>query len=106
MLSIALKIAILFIMKNHIYSIDGTLKKQSQGGPIGLELTGDIAQIYMVWWDKELKRRLYENNIILLVYKRYVDDITFIIDNLKQIIENRNEEERHKEDLEIMDKIK
>ena len=106
MLSIALKIAILFIMKNHIYSINGTLKKQSQGGPIGLELTGDIAQICMVWWDKELKRRLYENNIILLVYKRYVDDINFIIDKLKQIIENRNEEERHKEDIEIMDKIR
>ena len=47
MISIALRIAIKFIMKNHVYSINGVLKKQKKGGPIGLELTGDIAQVYM-----------------------------------------------------------
>ena len=106
MLSVALKVAIKFIMNNHIYSVNGTIKKQTKGGPIGLELTGDIAQIYMCWWDKEMKRRLFENHIILLIYLRYVDDMNFVIDKQKQITENKNEEERKKEDLQIMEKIR
>ena len=68
MMSIALKIAIKYIMNNHIYTINGTIKKQTKGSPIGLELTGDIAQIYMCWWDIEMIRRLQENDIILLIY--------------------------------------
>ena len=58
MMSIALKIVIKFIMKNHIYKINDKIKKQTKGGPIGLELTGDIAQIYMCWWDKQMKTRI------------------------------------------------
>ena len=67
MISIALKVAIKFIMKNHIYKVNDQIKRQKKGGAIGLELTGDIAQIYMVWWDIQMKKKLYENNIILLV---------------------------------------
>ena len=106
MISIALRIAIKFIMKNHVYSINGVLKKQKKGGPIGLELTGDIAQVYMAWWDKQMIEKLRENDIILLIYKRYVDDINFIINTLKQIQEGRNKEEKEREDQRIMDKIR
>ena len=102
MISIALEIVIKFIMNNHIYKINGICKRQTKGGPIGLELTGDIAQIYMVWWDKELKKRLYESNIILLLYKRYVDDINMIINKMKAISNKRDEEE----DKNIMDKVR
>ena len=40
MLEVALNIAIKVIMKNHVYSSDGMMIKQSNGGPIGLDLTG------------------------------------------------------------------
>ena len=80
MLSLALQVVIKLIMNNHIYKINDTYKKQSQGGPIGLELTGDIAQIYMCWWDKQMKTKLTNNSIQTLVYLRYVDDINFIIE--------------------------
>ena len=89
-----------------MYSINGVLKKQKKGGPIGLELTGDIAQVYMAWWDKQMIEKLRENDIILLIYKRYVDDINFIINTLKQIQEGRNKEEKEREDQRIMDKIR
>ena len=98
----ALKVAIKFIMGNHIYNINGILKRQTKGGPIGLELTGDIAQIYMSWWDKQFRIRLAESNIIIILYKRYVDDINFIINKLKQIRENRIKQEEEEEDKEIM----
>ena len=106
MMATALKVVIKFIMGNHIYNINGTLKKQTKGGPIGLELTGDIAQIYMSWWDKQFKIRLAESNIILILYKRYVDDINFIINKQKQIRENRSKQEEEEEDKEIMEKIR
>ena len=102
MISIALKVAIKFIMKNHIYKVNNQIKRQKKGGAIGLELTGDIAQIYMVWWDIQMKKKLYENNIVLLIYIRYVDDINMIIDKQKEATQNRDE----KEDLAIMEKVR
>ena len=52
MVSTALKAALSFVMKNHIYNFDNKLRKQQKGGASGLELTGLLARIYMVWWDK------------------------------------------------------
>ena len=45
-------------MNNHTYRFGNQIRKQSKGGPIGLDLTGAIAQIYMIWWAEELKSRL------------------------------------------------
>ena len=50
----ALHIAIKFVMNNHTYTFGNQIRKQSKGGPIGLDLTGAIAQIYMIWWAEEL----------------------------------------------------
>jgi len=75
MLSLALKIVIMHIMNNHIYKINNQIKKQSRGGPIGLDLTGDLAQIYMTWFDKQLINGLNHRNIEVIMYQRYVDDI-------------------------------
>ena len=66
-------------MKNHIYHFENTLKKQSGGGPIGLDLTGELANIFMAWWDKQLLLKLNQHNISVILYKRYVDDINIII---------------------------
>ena len=92
----ALKVVILFIMKNHIYQFDGKIYKQEKGGPIGLELTGDLAQIFMIWFDRELLKGLQNENINVRLYKRYVDDIDMAIK--KQNVEETDEE--------IMNKVK
>ena len=75
MLMYGLRIAMLFIMKNHIYSFSGEYWKQSRGGPIGLDLTGAIAQIFMIWWDTEFKERVRTQLHEVTMLKRYVDDI-------------------------------
>ena len=49
LISTALKIALTFVMKNQVYNFDNELRKQHEGGAIGLELTGLLARIYMVW---------------------------------------------------------
>ena len=63
-------------MKNHVYNFNGELRKQKEGGAIGIDITGEIAKIFMTWWDKQLLLRLNELNINPFLYKRYVDDIS------------------------------
>ena len=79
MLGEALNVVLMFIMKNHVYGFGGIIKKQVKGGPIGLELTGVLAQVFMVWWDKRFKESLREMGIPLYMYKRYVDDINVVV---------------------------
>ena len=79
MLSIALEIIIKQIMTSHIYEFQGELRKQTKGGPIGLDLTGDLAQIYMIWYDEELQKKLQTEGIEIKMYQRYVDDINLVI---------------------------
>ena len=38
---------------NHMYRFDGNIYKQTDGGPIGDELSQDIARLVMVWWDEQ-----------------------------------------------------
>ena len=75
----AMKVVLSFIMENHLYTFDGQIKLQSKGGPIGLQLTGVLAQLFMVWWDRQFKIKMDENGLRLRMYKRYVDDINVIV---------------------------
>ena len=90
----ALKIAIKFIMKNHIYQFGTQTKKQKKGGPIGLELTGDLAGIFMMWWDTELMKRANAQGMNILMYKRYVDDINIIMETPQPTNETMNDDEQ------------
>ena len=71
----ALRIGLMMVMKNHIYTFDSEVRKQRKGGAIGLQLTGVMAEIFMGWWDKQILLKLEQVNIIIELYKRYVDDI-------------------------------
>ena len=75
----ALHIAIKFIMNNHTYTFGNQIRKQTKGGPIGLDITGAIAQIYLIWWAEELKTRLSNHGIDLEVEKNYVDEAIIAI---------------------------
>ena len=39
-----------------------------------MDLTGVIAQVFMVWWDRELGQRLERINLLPKMHQRYVDD--------------------------------
>ena len=73
MLREALRVALKVIMKNHVYTFDNEIRKQTKGGPIGLKLTGVLAQIFMIWWDKEFAARLDKMSIVVRMNKRYVN---------------------------------
>ena len=61
-----------------MYEFDSGIKRQTKGGAIGLELTGDLAQIFMNWYDRQMNRKLEEKGVEVLLYQRYVDDINMI----------------------------
>ena len=56
------------ILDNHVFVFDQKLYKQNKGGAIGVSLAGDIANLFMVWWDRQLKTRLAEIDMNLLYY--------------------------------------
>ena len=95
----ALHIAIKFIMKNHTYTFGNQIRKQSNGGPIGVDITGAIAQIFMMWWDKEFKTRLSSLLIVLEMMKRYVDDINMAMPPIKPGTRYQDGAIHHREDL-------
>ena len=79
MLKEAIRVVVSVIMKNHTYEFNQEVRRQMKGGPIGMDLTGTVAKIYMKWWDGELLRRLQEQGIEVRMYERYVDDINMIV---------------------------
>ena len=76
MFKTALKVALKVVLKNHTYEFNQEIRRQTEGGPIGMDLTGTVAKIYMKWWDGELIRRMRLVGIEpKILYERYVDDI-------------------------------
>ena len=74
LLTEALRVVLVQVLKTHAYDFAGAIKLQRRGGPIGMELTGVIAHVFMVWWDRRFKERLHEVQNEMKLHKRYVDD--------------------------------
>ena len=75
----ALRIVLLVLLQTHTYEFAGNLKLQKKGGPIGMELTGVVAQVFMVWWDRQLKQRLHNIGFEMKMHQRYVDDTNVVV---------------------------
>ena len=63
----------------------------------------------MTWWDKQLKEKIRDSNITLLLYKRYIDDIDMVTETSKEDINKYAESiegETPEPDAVIMRKIK
>jgi hypothetical protein len=71
----ALEILLVTALKNHVYQFGNEIRVQKRGGPIGLKLTGEIADCIMIEWDRILMKELKKLNIEPMVYTRFKDDI-------------------------------
>ena len=74
MLVEALRIVLKKLLKTHAYEFAEQIRVQRRGGPIGMELTGVVAQIFMVWWDRQLREKLQAVEFKLKMHERYIDD--------------------------------
>ena len=83
----ALRILIETAMSNHIYTWDKNIKKQSKGGAIGSDLTGELGVFIMLVWssvfsDKVKKATESIPDWELHMQQIYVDDCDMITDPL------------------------
>ena len=74
MVARSMEVVVKTILGNHLYQMDGKVYRQQGGGPIGLEITGVLSRLVMLWWDKVFLQKLERVGINLIMYKRYVDD--------------------------------
>ena len=112
MMSLALETAVLAVMKNHMYKYNNTVRKQTNGGPIGLRISGALARLVMIKWAHQLKSIITQavNDVPEMLGHRihllkiYVDDTNIVCDalppgitydkNLKKIVFHQDEVER------------
>ena len=80
----ALQIMLNLCMSNHLYQFENKYRKQKKGGPIGLKLTGEIADCLMLNWDKKLIEKLTDLKMKPEVYTRFKDDIEIVIESLEK----------------------
>ena len=76
----ALEVGINAVMNTHVYKFAGETRAQTKGGAIGLELTGEIAGVFLTWWDRCMRERIEKDGMKLIMYKRYVDDINLVVE--------------------------
>ena len=70
----AMRVVLKALLETHVYEFAGEKRRQTKGGPIGMELTGVVAHIFMVWWDRQFVNKLEQINIRLKLHERYTDD--------------------------------
>ena len=83
MLSKSIETMIVASLESHIYKFGNEIRRQKEGGPIGLSLTGVIAECYMVNWDKQFLKKLKELGIDPVIYERFKDDITIVVESIE-----------------------
>ena len=77
MISKAVDLLIISCMENHVYKFNNTIRKQLDGGPIGLGLTCEIADCFMIRWEKQFLKKYKDIGICIVMYSRFKGN-TFI----------------------------
>ena len=83
MLAKSIEIMIIATLENHIYKFGNEIRRQREGGPIGLAITGEIADCYMLNWDKEFLKKMKTLKMDPALYERFKDDITIVLKALE-----------------------
>ena len=88
----ALGVAMKTILKNHIFRFNDEVRKQINGGAIGVKAAGDVANLFMCWWDQEFLEKVNETLKELNLYLRYVDDEYIICEVIPENEQNKDQE--------------
>ena len=66
--------------RHHCYRFKGDYFVQLEGGPIGLDLTGVVAELVMEDWNERFIKKMSENKIEILMDDIYVDDQDLLVE--------------------------
>ena len=70
------------VMENHYFTIGGKIFRQTDGSPIGVDLSVETASLVMLFWDSKFLKKLKKLGLRVGLYKRYVDDVFMILNNI------------------------
>ena len=93
MVALALARSLEATLNNHIFCFENKLYRQTKGGAIGVGIAGDVANLFMVWWDRQLKKKLQDEGIKVRMYSRYVDDINIVCEAIDMKVEREEADE-------------
>ena len=82
MFGLAFKRLIITSMNNHVYSFKNEYRLQQDCGPTGLDETGEVADLYMLWWDLAFTTKLKDLKLVIDLYARFKDDCNIIGDSI------------------------
>jgi len=82
MIGAALETLIISVMTSHIYEFKIVKRLQLTEGATGLNLTGELADLIMLWWDMEFMKILSTLSIEVDLYGRFKDDGNLIVDEI------------------------
>ena len=85
MIGLALEEAVKTTMQNHVYKLNGIVRRQAEGGAIGNKLTGAMAKVFMSRWTKEFRERVLNatkntDGFAFHALKYYVDDNNVVME--------------------------
>jgi len=78
MVGLVLENIIKISMKNHLYQFANQVRVQENTGPTGYDLTGLVADVYMVWWDERFSQRLFDLKWKIDINVRFKDDLNIL----------------------------
>ena len=83
----ALEQGILTVFKHHYYSFGQEIKLQTDGGPIGLKISGAVGKVVMMAWVRDFKIKMCEATATLpnseqYLHQLYVDDNNVVMEEL------------------------
>ena len=61
--------------KNHVYKFKEKIYLQGDSGCIGLELTGSLARLVLIYFDMKLLEMAKKAKLGVILHKRFIDDI-------------------------------
>ena len=72
-------IAVRKVFSSNAYTFAGKTRIQSDGSPIGLDLSGEIGRLEMGDWDVELAEICKRNCVKVDLSNRYVNDVNIVM---------------------------
>ena len=67
-------------MSNHTYAVGDKIFLQTEGCPIGLDLSQAVARAVMLYYDELYLSKVKEEGMRIHMYARYVDDSNQIVE--------------------------
>ena len=88
LIGIALERLIVVSMSNHIYSFKNVNRVQKKGGATGLDITGILADLVMIWWDKQFQELIEHCQLQMDLFVRFKDDANILADKIMLASQN------------------